>query len=749
MIAVAVAPKAVPVVAIAVATSANARLLEGVLGEHYRLVFTLECHPEQPADLIIVDAVSLRRHRAVIAKLRQRSEPMILPALLVYDPRSGPSGGLNGELGTTVDDILRIPVSRHELVARIDNLLRLRDLSREQEQARTRLADMVSAMQVLNACDQVMVRVRNEVELLQAMCQKIVEVEDYKLAWIGFSEACNPEKTIIRAVAGTASEHAAELAADWKLGEIQVVDNLKNDIKARPAHQLAASKGLESAIVLPLETTLKGHGFIAIYSDRPGYFSREEVRPLERLAVNLGHALNSLHLQHEQEKQSAEIHQLAYTDALTGLPNRRYLVNYLQDMLIRAETVAVTSAAVLFVDLDGFKLINDALGHDAGDTVLIEVSKRLQHAVRETDLVIRQGGDEFLVVMLDAPRQKPPLTPEDPEGFIQLARNLAERIIQHLSEPFTIAGQEHHLSASIGISLCPDHGDDASTVIQAADTAMYSAKKIGGGQSHLYSTEIFEERQQRLSLEARLRNAISNDHLELHYQPVFDMKTRQTIGAEALIRWPQADGTMIMPGTFIPVAEESGLIVPLGDWVLEAAARQLQTWHAEGHKLHMAVNLSIQQLYPDGDAEQIASLVRPYVDPAWITLEITESVLMIKPAQMEGLLNRLHEQGFQIAIDDFGTGFSSLSRLQHLPLQTLKIDRSFVNELNPGGKGAGMISIIQQMASSFGLHTVAEGIETEDQYNHLRAAGVELGQGYWFSRPVPESAIRRLLLKET
>lgn len=737
--------KAAPVIAVAVASSANARLLKDVLSESYRLVSNLGAPGDQPADLIIVDAASLKRHRALIAQLRQRSEPMILPALLVYDPRIGPSGGLNGELGTTVDDILRIPVSRHELVARIDNLLRLRDLSREQEKARTRLADMVSALQVLNACDQVLVSVRNEVELLHTLCQKIVEVKEYKLAWIGFSAASNPEKTTIRATAGTASEHASELAADWQPRDIQVVDNLGSGINTMPSHRLAASKGLESAIILPLTPSLKGRGFIAIYSDRPGYFSREEVRPLERLAVNLGHALNSLHLQHEQEKQSAEIHQLAYTDALTGLPNRRYLVNYLEEILTRAETAEVTSAAVLFVDLDGFKLINDALGHGAGDTVLIEVSKRLQHAVRDTDLVIRQGGDEFLVVMGDTPRLKAPLTPEDPEGFTQLARNLAERIIQHLSEPFTIAGQEHYLSASIGISLCPDHGDDASTVIQAADTAMYSAKKLGGGQSYLYSTEIFKERQQRLSVEAQLRNAISNDELELHYQPVFEMKTLRTIGTEALVRWPGPDGKMIMPGTFIPVAEESGLIGPLGDWVLKNAARQLQAWHADGLMLHMAVNLSLHQLYPDGDAEQIASMVRPYVDPAWLTLEITESVLMTDPLEMEALLKRLHAQGFQIAIDDFGTGFSSLSRLQHLPLQTLKIDRSFVNELNPGGKGAGMISIIQQMASSFGMHTVAEGIETEDQYNHLRSAGVELGQGYWFGRPAPEMEIRRRL----
>ncbi len=748
MTAVAKVTENLPVISVAVTSSANARLLREVLGNHYRLLFDLESQAEHGVDLIIVDAASLQHHRSLITRLRQRSRPMVLPVLLVSDTRAGSFGGFTNELGATVDDILRIPVSRHELMARINNLLRLRHLSCDQEDARNRLADMVSAMQVLNACDQVLVRVRDERELLQLLCRKIVEVEGYQLAWISLAESCDPERVSIRAAAGVGAERAAVLAVDWKPGKLQVIDGIGDCLDTMPAHRFAVAEGLESAIVLPLETKVGGCGYLAIYSSQPGHFSKVEIRPLERLATNLGHALNSVQLQREQEKQSAEIHRLAYADALTGLPNRRYLINYLEDMLVRAETGPVTSAAILFVDLDGFKLINDVLGHSAGDAVLIEVSKRLQQAVRETDLVIRQGGDEFLVVMFDAPRREAPLTPGDPEGFVRLAKNLATRIIEHLSEPIAIAGQEHHLSASIGISLCPDHGDDASTVIQAADTAMYSAKKKGGGQSYFYSAEIFEQRQQRLSLEARLRGAICNDELELHFQPIFDLGSRRTVGTEALVRWPQADGSMIMPGTFIPIAEESGLIGPLGDWVLENAARQLQAWHDAGHKLHMAVNLSIHQLYPQGDAEQIASLVRPYVDPAWVTLEITESVLMTDPVQMETLLNKLNEQGFQIAIDDFGTGYSSLSRLQHLPLQTLKIDRSFVNELRAGGKGAGMTSIIQQMASSFGLRTVAEGIETEEQYDHLCAAGVNLGQGYWFGRPVPESELRQRLESE-
>lgn len=752
--------RALPVIAFAITSSANARLMNTVFGDSYQLLFGLDQPLPGAPDLLVVDALALHRHHHLIQDLRSRNEPMILPVLLISESKQLPTNGITRELGRTVDDILRVPTSRDELRARVDNLLRMRLLSRQQETARQELAGVVGALRTLNACDQVLVRSRKEDEMLQALCRNIVDVESYQLAWVSLARDEGSPGYDIHARAGNAAGEADVLAADreadpdnadgfagtLRAGRVVVANQMDDETRSKKARGVARNHNLASAIFLPLQMDIGQSGYLAICSDRANHFNHDERQLLERLAANLGYALNTLRFQCEQERQSVQIHNLAFSDALTGLPNRHYLVNYLENMLANTASEDTPSAAILFIDLDGFKLINDVLGHEAGDQVLIQVAKRLQNAVRETDLVIRHGGDEFLVVLFDAPRTQPALTPANPGAFIKLSEELARRIIDHIKEPIVINEQEHRINASIGISLCPDHGRDASTVIQAADNAMYDAKRNGGGGSHLYSPEILEKRQQRLSLEARLRRAIADNELELHFQPLFCLKKLATVGVEALARWPQADGGMIMPGDFIPVAEETGLIRPLGDWALAAGARQLQSWHSQGYPLHMAVNLSVHQLYPDGDADHLLALVQPWIDPGWITLEVTESVLMVDPSAIEALLRRLKNHGFQIAIDDFGTGYSSLSRLQGLPLDTLKIDRSFVNQLDQVGKhnaNASMIPIIQQMADSFGLHTVAEGIETHEQFLQLKAAGVELGQGFWFGRPVPEADIRR------
>lgn len=748
-----------PVIAIGITSSANTQLMQQILGSRYRLVSGLgELGGEVP-DLLIVDPAILQRNYSLIRKLRHQEEPMILPVLMVSDLKSGPRNSNNLELGKTVDDILRIPSTRQELTARIDNLLRVRHLSREQESARFELGGIVSALRALNACDQVLVRASTEDELLEAFCQNIIAMETYQLAWIGFTGEHSPGRLEVQACAGKAADCAESLAADWEarlacgephhgeqsLSQQWLLNHIEDELPAMKGHQSAVDKGLASALLLPLNTDIGPSGSLAIYSSQSGHFSHEECQLLGRMASNLSHALNTLRFQQERDSQSARIHNLAYSDALTGLPNRLYLVSYLDDMLARSESRHSPSAAVLFVDLDGFKPINDVFGHETGDQVLTQVAQRLQHTVRESDLVIRQGGDEFLVVMFDRPRKHPPLTPGDSASFSRIAEELANRIIESIQAPMEINDHEHRLSASIGISLCPDHGESASTVIQAADNAMYDAKREGGGCCHIFSPQMLEKRQQRLSLEARLRRAIEQDELELHYQPIFDLASLKITGAEALARWPQEDGGMVMPGDFIPVAEETGLIGPLGNWALATAARQLCDWHRQGHKLSVAVNLSVHQLHPRGDADRMAALVSPYVDPAFVTLEITESIIMADPAAIEALLHKLRDHGFKIAIDDFGTGYSSLSRLQHLPLQTLKIDRSFVNQMDQEGKGAAMIPIIQQMASSFELLTVAEGIETEAQYHQLCQAGIQSGQGYWFGRPVSaETFLQRL-----
>lgn len=742
-----------PAMTIALANTANAELLKRMLGHDFLLNNALADACDEAAlnvDLIVADTASLQRYRERILHLRRRAAPMILPVLLVVDSRTQLSPGITAELGHSVDDILRIPTTRAELTARIDNLLRLRALSHEQESSRQQLVGVVSALRTLNACDRVVVRSKSEDEMLGSLCRTIVAEEGYNLAWVGFSIDQADKPIEVQASAGPAVAFLSDLTLGWgsdlkgsgtvgqslRSGKAQVVNDIAHEPTLAHLKDRARAHGLASAITLPLIFEAGPPGCLAIYSQNAGHFGEEECQLLERLADNLVFGLNALRTLRESQHQSAEIHYLAYTDALTGLPNRRHLVHYLNGMLDAAEHTDI-SGAVLFIDLDRFKLINDALGHEIGDRVLVQVGQRLQSAVRNADQVIRQGGDEFLVLMIHDPRQGGVSTQEQ---IITNACTLADRIIAHLAEPLLEGGFTHHIGASIGISLYPDHGRNATLLIENADKAMFEAKRQGGGCRLMFSEDFSANRQQRFAMESRLRDALDNEAFELHYQPIFELDSCRIVAVEALIRWPQADGEILMPGAFMPVVEETGLIKPLGDWVLETAARQLKAWHDQGFMLAMTVNVSLNQLYPGCIAESFAALVRPHVDPRWIHLEVTENALMIDPEAIETLLEELHARGFQLAIDDFGTGYSSLSRLQHLSIQTLKIDRSFISELGqPGSKGAALVSIIQQMAASLNLHTIAEGIETDEQRRLLLdTAGADCwGQGFWFSRAVP------------
>lgn len=749
---------------IALANRANAELFKRMVGDDVHLqdaLFDQSDRATSEVDLIVADTASLQRDREHILHLRRQAAPMILPVLLVADSRSRLPSRVTAELGLSVDDIMRIPTTQAELKARIDNLLRLRALSQEQENNRQQLEGVVSALRILNACDRVIVRAKNEEELLSSLCQTIVDEEGYNLAWVGFAIDSADKPIEIQASAGQAAAFLSDLTLGWgedlkgsgtvgqalRSGEVFVVNDISQEPTLAHIKERARLHNLASAITLPLIFESGPLGCLTIYSQNREHFGQEECQLLKRLADNLVFGLNALRTLRESQHQSAEIHYLAYTDALTGLPNRRHFIHYLNGMLDTAEHQE-TSGAVLFIDLDRFKLINDALGHEVGDRVLMQVGQRLKGAVRNDDQVIRQGGDEFLVLMNHDPRQGGPSTREE---IITNACALADRIIDHVSEPMLEGGFTHHIGASIGISLFPDHGRDATLLIENADKAMFEAKRQGSGCRLLFSEDLSASRQQRFAMESRLREALENQQFELYYQPIFELDSCNIVAVEALIRWPQANGEVLMPGAFMPVVEETGLIKPLGDWVLETAARQLKAWHDQGYKLSMAVNVSLNQLHSGCIAESFAALAKPHIDPCWIHLEVTENALMTDPEAIERLLEELHTQGFQLAIDDFGTGYSSLSRLQHLSIQTLKIDRSFINELEkPNSKGAALVSIIQQMAASLNLHTVAEGIETDEQRRILleTAGSNGWGQGFWFSRAIPAQALEARLREQ-
>jgi diguanylate cyclase (GGDEF)-like protein len=434
-----------------------------------------------------------------------------------------------------------------------------------------------------------------------------------------------------------------------------------------------------------------------------------------------------------------QIERLAYFDTLTGLTNRTMFSRLLERML--ADARGVGSAAgfgVMFLDLDRFKVINDTLGHQAGDALLAEVAVRLKSAVRETDTVSRLGGDEFVVLM---PHAKDTAT---------LAR-IAHRVLMAVSLPFRFAGHELRVTASVGIATWPGDGDDEAALMKHADIAMYKAKEDGGNTTAFYTERMNIHSVERLAFESSLRRALERGELELYYQPKVDSQTRRITGVEALVRWNHPDLGLVSPAKFIPVAEDTGLIVPIGRWVLETACRQQATWARAGlPPLRMAINLSARQFDDEGLLGDIDAALRDSgMDPAMLEVEITESVLMRDASPGAGLLEELKRRGLRVSIDDFGTGYSSLSTLKRLPVDTLKIDRSFVRDLPSGEEDRAITEAIVSMARSLGLTLVAEGVETKAQVEYLRERGCDELQGFYFSRPVPARQLEAWLAVHT
>lgn len=431
---------------------------------------------------------------------------------------------------------------------------------------------------------------------------------------------------------------------------------------------------------------------------------------------------------------------LAYHDKLTGLPNRVMFEELLELSLARARRHE-SAVAVLILDLDNFKLVNDSLGHIVGDDLLRQVAERLREATRETDLVARQGGDEFLLLLADLERDGTVPVPDASDGPTLVAESVATRVHEALRRPFGAGGTEVYLSASIGISLFPMHGDDADALLAAADTAMFKSKAAGPGGYVVYADESVEALT-KLSLTTRLRKAVEAQQWVLHYQPVLDLAGERMVGVEALLRWPDPNGGLIPPGDFIPLAEEMGLIEVIGEWVVEEMARQDRAWRDQGLELELGFNLSPRQLWQPDIAERIISrLDAEGVDPTHVTVEITEGTAMTDPERTQQILWELHGRGLKLAIDDFGTGYSSLSRLKHLPVDVLKIDRSFVRGVDEDPQAGSMVRAIVQLAEGLGMTPLAEGIETEDEWRFLTDTGCQLGQGFFFCRPVPAEEI--------
>jgi len=424
-------------------------------------------------------------------------------------------------------------------------------------------------------------------------------------------------------------------------------------------------------------------------------------------------------------QQSREaLYHLAHHDPLTTLPNRLLFHDRMEHALELARREG-KQVAVLFLDLDRFKNINDTLGHPTGDKMLQEVAKRIKSLIREQDTLSRLGGDEFLLLI-------------EQLGDTREAVMVAQKLLEAFVQPFAVEGHELYLSASIGISVFPVDGQNGATLVRNADMAMYRAKEQGRNNYQFYTQKLTDSAVERVALETALRRALERGELLLHYQPQIDLNSGLLVGAEALVRWQHPEMGLVLPGRFIHLADESGLTQPIGEWVLFSACEQMRLWREQGFDLpRIAINLSGQQLQKKGIVEQVQRVLRETgMDPSRLELEITESFIMRQADEAIDMLKRLKKTGVQLAIDDFGTGYSSLSYLKRLPVHKLKIDQSFVQGIPQDSNDAAITRAIIALGRSMQLTVIAEGVETEQQRDFLRAEGCDEGQGYLYSRPV-------------
>lgn len=478
--------------------------------------------------------------------------------------------------------------------------------------------------------------------------------------------------------------------------------------------------------------TLAGIASVLVLAVMFAAFLRRQVR---RQTGELQRRAELLHAEiREREAAQQHLKKIAYTDSLTGLSNREGFNATLERVL---DDIKGTPArlALLFIDVDRLKNVNDSLGHGAGDQLLKEVAGRLQSVLRSHDYLSRFGGDEFVVIVGDIEKNTD-------------AELVATRLLHSLAEPFHVGPTQIYSTASIGIALYPDDADAGDTLLKHADTAMYQAKALGGNRYLFYRAEQTARVVERLTLDTRLRQALDRNEFVLHYQPIVDLRRRTLVGVEALVRWNDPERGLVMPNAFIPVAEDTGLIVPLGEWVLRTGCAQLKAWQDQGRAtgMRLAVNVSTRQF----DGQRLVRSVEQALGHTGLAagcleLEITENVMLVMNEDVRASLDVLRKIGVQLSLDDFGTGYSSLSYLRQLPFHALKIDRSFVSRIPGEANDIQMVTTILALAKGLGMETVAEGIETRAQFDFLGQHGCEYGQGYWISQPVTAETLAQLL----
>jgi diguanylate cyclase (GGDEF)-like protein/PAS domain S-box-containing protein len=514
----------------------------------------------------------------------------------------------------------------------------------------------------------------------------------------------------------------AAVYADWQAWLAHVHEDDRGALRARMDDLSQAKLELEFRVCPPGDEMRYVHMRVYVVRDGAGRFVR-------RAGV--------IQDVTERKAQEARIEHLAYHDSLTGLPNRAMLMDRLAQALSQAQRLD-QQVAVLFIDLDRFKLVNDSLGHPVGDRLLQEIARRLKATLRENDTVARVGGDEFQVVVCNV------------AGSVDAAR-IAEKLMRTLGEPFVLEDQELHVTASLGVSLFPRDGASGELLLKYADTALYEAKGEGRNAYRFFSPEMNAQAHGRLRLENDLRRAVERHELELHYQPQLDLATGEVCAVEALVRWRHPVRGLVLPNAFIPMAEETGLVLGIGEWVLNEACCQVAQWQREGladnlSPLRVAVNISARQLQRPGlDGAVRRALSLSGLPAECLELEITESSMMLDPLHAQSVLQSLRELGVLLSIDDFGTGYSSLAYLKRLPLDRLKIDRSFIGGIPSDSDDAAIVETIIVMTHKLGLRVIAEGVETLEQRLQLVRQGCDEMQGFLLAHPVPAEELPALL----
>lgn len=626
--------------------------------------------------------------------------------------------------------------------------LAAREMTRELWESEAHTQRLNRALQLLSECNVVLVRAEDEHKLLSDICGLIVERGGYLLAWVGFAEH-DAAKTIRPVVhAGHDEGYLNSVRSTWdesergrgpsgtaiRTGATVINHDYLDNPSMTPWREAALKHGHRSSIALPLLGKTNTLGVLTIYSTKTNAFSPEEVALLEELAGDIAYGIEALRTRAGHKQTEEQLNYLAHHDPLTQLPNRLLL----RDRFDQAVAVAQrkrSKVAVLFLDLDNFKLINDSLGHKLGDELLRRVVARLLGSVRDTDTVSRQGGDEFAVLITDI---------QDPA----IIGSISENIIERVSEPIEIEGSMINTTFSIGISVYPNDGIEFDTLIKKADSAMYHAKESGRNAYRFYTGQMNNDTLEQMQLQTQLRSALNHHELLLHYQPQVDIVSGEIVGFEALVRWQHPNVGMISPAKFIPLAERSGIIIPIGDWVLNEACRQARLWLDRGHRLVVAVNLSAVQFKRGNLLESVTcALERSQLPAELLELELTESILLQDMETVVKTLDSLKAMGIKLSIDDFGTGYSSLAYLKRLSVDKLKIDQSFVRSMAENSEDAAIVRAIIQLGHTLQLSVIAEGVETDAQLAYLGNYGCDEVQGYLFSCPIPEQDVLTLLDK--